>query len=106
MSKFRDHLWLWGQNVMSHQMASWPNSRRKIYRNSGCIPDGNLMDPATGAHELNIPNVFRLVMSGKPVPPFDKETRKLADMSQVVLYHRCRQSRNRMGKELDRGTPR
>lgn len=84
MSKFRDHLWLWGQDVMSHQMASWPNSQRGIYRNSWCIPDGNRMDPAAGARELNIPNVFRVVMSGKPVPPFDEETRKLADMSQVV----------------------
>ena len=73
MSRFKDHLWLWGQDVMSHQ-------KRGFWK----IPSGNKMDAAEGARWLGIENVFRVVMTGMPVPPFDEETRKLADMKKVV----------------------
>lgn len=73
MSRFKDRLWLWGQDVMSHQ-------KRKIWK----IPDGNKMDAAEGARWLGIDQVFRVVMTGSPVPPFDAETAKLSDMKKVV----------------------
>lgn len=76
MSKFRDHLWLWGQDVMSHQNCAC--------RNSWKIPDGNKMDATDGAHWLGISNIFRVVMTGKPIPPFDAETERMSDMTNVV----------------------
>lgn len=74
--KLKESFWLWGQDAMSHQRSAG-NSRWRL-------PDGNQLEPVDGAEYLGIPNMCRVVMAGKPVPPFDAESEKLQGMHRVV----------------------
>ncbi len=74
--KLKECFWIWGQDAMSHQRSAG-NSRWRV-------PDGNKLEPVEGARFLGIPNMCRVVMAGKPVPPFDEESRKMQSMSRVV----------------------
>lgn len=73
--KLRDKLWLWGQNPGSHHAES-----DNIYN----LPGENKMGPVEGAHYLNIPNMCRVVMEDKPIPPFDAEAEELKDFPKVA----------------------
>lgn len=75
MMKIRDRIWLWGQDVMSHH---------RTLNNCWKLPGENKMDSAAGAKHLGIDNIFRVVMQGKPLPPFDPEMDKMPDAKQVV----------------------
>lgn len=72
----KDRFWLWGQDAGSHHLAGG-NQRWKL---TGV----NRMEPMEGAHYLGIPNMCRVVMRGKPAPPFDAESEKLRGMRRVV----------------------
>ncbi len=74
--KLGDKLWLWGQDTSSHQRAAG-NAQWKL-------PDTNQMDPVQGAEYLGISNIYRVVMCGKPEPPFDEESIKMKNMRRVV----------------------
>ncbi len=74
--KLKDRLWIWGQDAMSHQ-NSLGNSKWKL-------PGGNKLEPVEGAAFLGIPNIFRVVMCGKPMPPFDAESEKMKHVPKVV----------------------
>lgn len=74
--KMRDRFWLWGQNAGSHHGAAG-NARWKL-------PGVNRMEPVEGAAYFGIKNMCRVVMCGKPEPPFDSESEKLRAMNQVV----------------------
>ncbi|MBO5689503.1 MAG: hypothetical protein J6S73_06185 [Lentisphaeria bacterium] len=73
--KIRDRLWIWGQDVMSHH---------RTLNNCWKLPGENKMDSAAGAKHLGIDNIFRVVMQGKPLPPFDPEMDKLTHAKKVV----------------------
>ena len=53
--KLEDCLWIWGQDVMSHQNVSANKSWK--------VPDGNTLDAVAGAEFLGVPNIFRVVMN-------------------------------------------
>lgn len=74
--KLRDKFWLWGQDAGSHHRAGG-NARWKL-------PGINLMEPVEGAQYLGVENMCRVVMRGKPAPPFDQESEKLRAMKNVV----------------------
>ena len=74
--KFRDRLWLWGQNAGSHHHAAG-NQRWKL-------PGENRMEPLEGAQFLGIPNMCRVVMCNLPAPPFDDEAERLRPMRRVM----------------------
>ena len=74
--KLRECLWIWGQDVMSHQNVSANKSWK--------VPDGNTLDAVAGAEYLGVPNIFRVVMNGKPFPPFDAESEKMKNNSKVI----------------------
>ena len=74
--KAENCLWLWGQDAMSHQISPG-NSKWKL-------PGGNKLEPVEGAAFLGVPNIFRVVMNGKPVPPFDAESEKMKDVPKVI----------------------
>ena len=74
--KLKDRLWIWGQNAMSHQ-NSIGNSKWKL-------PGGNKLEPVEGAAYLGVPNIFRVVMDGKPEPPFDAESEKMKNVHRVI----------------------
>ena len=74
--KLKDRFWLWGQDAGSHHLAKG-NERWKL-------PGVNLMEPAEGAEYLGVENMCRVVMRGKPTPPFDAESEKLRRMKNVV----------------------
>ncbi|MFH0797485.1 MAG: hypothetical protein V2A65_10630 [Candidatus Omnitrophota bacterium] len=74
--KMRERFWLWGQDAGSHHGAAG-NATWKL-------PGTNRMDPAEGAAYFGIKNMCRVVMCGKPEPPFDNESAKLVSMDQVV----------------------
>ncbi len=74
--KLKDCFWLWGQDAMSHQNAAGNKSWK--------LPGGNKMGPVEGAEYLGIPNMCRVVMCGKPEPPFDAESEKMRSMRRVV----------------------
>lgn len=71
MRKFRDDIWLWGQNAGSHH-GLWS------------LPGVNTLETAEGGAFLGIKNCCRVVMGGKPEPPFDEESSKLAGFDRVV----------------------
>lgn len=73
--KIRDRIWLWGQDVMSHH---------RTHNNCWHLPGENRLDSADGAKALGIDNIFRVVMQGKPLPPFDPEMDKLLEARNVV----------------------
>jgi hypothetical protein len=73
--KMRDRLWLWGQDAGSHHA---------YHNNAWKLPGVNRMGPADGARHFGIVNCCRVAMSGKPLPPFDSESRKLEDLSRLV----------------------
>jgi len=74
--KMGDCFWLWGQDAGSHHAAS-ANASWKL-------PGTNKMGPDDGAKFLGIKNICRVVMLGKPEPPFDAESEKLKDFDKVV----------------------
>lgn len=74
--KLKDRFWIWGQDAMSHQNALG-NARWKL-------PGGNKLEPVEGAAFLGIPNICRVVMCGKPEPPFDAESEKMKDVPKVI----------------------
>ena len=74
--KLRECLWIWGQDVMSHQKVSANKSWK--------VPDGNTLDAVAGAEYLDVPNIFRVVMNGKPFPPFDAESEKMKNNPKVI----------------------
>jgi len=76
MSKLRDHLWIWGQDPGSHHNT--------VLGNIWNLPGENKMGPVEGCEYLGIPNCCRVVMNGKPEPPFDDEANKLDGMKNVV----------------------
>ncbi len=73
--KLREKLWLWGQDAGTHHA---------YHNNEWKLPGVNRMDPAQGARHFGIINCCRVVMSGKPLPPFDSESEKLKDLKRVV----------------------
>lgn len=75
MAKLKDNFWLWGQDAGSHHAAT---------NNLWELPGVNRMGPVEGAEYLGIKNMCRVVMLGKPEPPFDAESEKLTSMKQVV----------------------
>lgn len=76
MDRLKDRFWLWGQDAGSHHRAGG-NKRWKL-------TGENRMEPVEGAQYLGIANMCRVVMGGRPAPPFDAESEKLRGMSQVV----------------------
>lgn len=74
--KLKECFWIWGQDAMSHQRAAG----NKTWK----LPDGNRMDSVAGAEYLGIPNICRVVMCGKPEPPFDAESEKMKHFPRVV----------------------
>jgi len=70
--KLRDSLWLWGQEPDGHGGPQYN------------IPTGNAIDCVQGAAWLGIPNCCRVVLQGKPEPPFEPESRRLQGFRQVV----------------------
>ncbi len=74
--KLKDGLWLWGQDLGSHHASAG----NKVWK----LPDENRMDPVAGAEYLGINNMCRVVMDGKPEPPFDAESERLKNMDRVV----------------------
>jgi hypothetical protein len=76
MPKLKDRLWLWGQDAGSHHSSAG----NKTWK----LPGENHMGPLEGANYLGIPNMCRVVMGGKPEPPFDLESEKMKNMRQVV----------------------
>lgn len=75
MAKLREKLWIWGQDIGSHH---------KVSNNVWNLPGENKMSPVEGCRYLGIPNCCRVVMSGKPEPPFDGEAEKLDVLDKVV----------------------
>ena len=73
--KLRGRLWLWGQDAGTHHA---------YHNNEWKLPGVNRMGPAEGARHFGIVNCCRVVMSGKPVPPFDGESEKLKGLKRVV----------------------
>lgn len=74
--KLKERFWIWGQDAMSHQ-TSIGNAKWKL-------PGGNKLEPVEGAAFLGIPNICRVVMNGKPVPPFDAESEKMKNIPKVI----------------------
>ncbi len=63
--KLREKLWLWGQDTGTHHA---------YHKNEWKLPGVNRMEPAESARYLGIVNCCRVVMTGKPLPPFDAES--------------------------------
>ena len=75
MTKLRDKFWLWGQDPGSHHASE---------NNVWNLPGVNQMGPVEGAEYLGIPNCCRVVMNGKPVPPFDADSEALKGMNELI----------------------
>jgi hypothetical protein len=73
--KLREKLWLWGQNAGTHHA---------YHNNEWKLPGVNRMEPAEGARHFGLVNCCRVVMGGKPLPPFDAESEKLKGLKRVV----------------------
>ncbi len=71
---FQKDLWIWGQDAGSHHNPEYGWN----------IPGENKMGPVEGAAYLGIPNCFRVVMGGSPVPPFDDESKQLTGFDKVA----------------------
>ncbi len=71
-----DSVWIWGQDAGSHHAASANKSWK--------LPGVNKMGPAEGAEYMGISNMCRVVMGGRPEPPFDAESEKLSGIDRVV----------------------
>ena len=91
--RIRDCLWIWGQDVMSHQRVSANQSWK--------VPDGNKLGPVDGAAYLGVPNIFRVVMNGSPEPPFDAESEKMKDVPKVIWSAVGDASSERNDRETD-----
>ena len=76
--KIRDNIWLWGQNVMGHHQVG--PKKENIWN----LPGVNRMDPVEGARYFGIDSICRVVMSGKPEPPFYDEMEKLSGIRNVI----------------------
>ena len=74
--KLKNALWLWGQDAGSHHVTTTGNFWN--------LPGANKMNPAEGLKYFGIPNCCRVVMNGKPEPPFDRDTEALKDARSVV----------------------
>lgn len=86
----KDNFWLWGQSAGTHHAA---------YDNIYKLPGENRMTPAQGCEYLGIPNCCRVVMGNHPTPPFDDESREMANLKQVVwsIVGSCGSVRNNVG---------
>lgn len=78
MGTWREHFWLWGQNVGSHHGVGQGDG------NPFCLPGVNQMDSAEGGRFFGIPNCCRVAMVAGPIPPFDAEAETLRDFRQVA----------------------
>ena len=88
MRMIKDDVWLWGQETGSHH-SLWK------------LPGVNKLDSVSGAEFLGIKNCCRVVMGGKPEPPFDGESAKLTSFSKVVwsVMGDCSSKRNDDGDD-------
>lgn len=91
--KMKDRFWLWGQDAGSHHAAAGNASWK--------LPGVNRMGPVEGATYLGINNMCRVVMGGKPKPPFDHESTKLTSMNKVVWSAVGDESSTRNNKKTD-----
>ncbi|NLW50796.1 MAG: hypothetical protein GXY85_08135 [Candidatus Brocadiaceae bacterium] len=73
--RLREKLWLWGQDAGTHHA---------YHGNEWKLPGVNRMGPAESARDLGLVNCCRVVMSNRPLPPFDAESEKLKDLHRVV----------------------
>ena len=76
--KIKDSIWLWGQDAGSHHCAG--PQKENIWN----LPGVNKMGPVEGAEFFGIDNICRVVMSGKPEPPFAPEMDKLKNVGNVI----------------------
>ena len=76
--KIRDNIWLWGQHVMGHHQVG--PDKENIWN----LPGVNRMGPVEGAKFFGIDSICRVVMSGKPEPPFHDEMEKLKSVGKVI----------------------
>lgn len=71
--KLKERFWLWGQDAGSHHASA-------VWK----LPGVNRMGPAEGARYFGLKKMCRVVMKGKPEPPFDKESEELSFLKEVV----------------------
>lgn len=76
--KIKDAIWLWGQDVMGHHRVG--PKEENIWN----LPGVNRMGPVEGAEFFGIGNICRVVMNGKPEPPFANEMEKLKNIPNVI----------------------
>lgn len=91
--KLRDTFWIWGQEPGSHHHTANGN----IWN----LPGENKMTPVEGCQYLGIPNCCRVVMGGKPTPPFDDDAAALDGLGQVVWSLIGDSGSNRNNDETD-----
>jgi hypothetical protein len=70
MAKVRERLWIWGQEPNGHHAYN--------------LPGVSKMSALEGACYLGVPNCCRVVMTGKPLPPWDQDSMALVTLKQVV----------------------
>lgn len=76
MTKLKDSIWLWGQNVGSHHTPDRGNVHN--------LPGENKMDSAECCRRWGVNKCCRVAMVGGPFPPFDSESEKLKHLKEVV----------------------
>lgn len=75
--KFRDRLWIWGQDPGCHH-------RNAQGVNTYNLPGVNRMDARQGCDWLGLSRCCRVAMWSGPFPPFDAEAEKIRDLDEVV----------------------
>lgn len=75
--KLRNKLWIWGQTPGTHHSGAGVDD---LYH----VPGTNRMTALEGAVWFGIPNMFRVVSMGQPVPPYDQEAMVLDKLDKVV----------------------
>ena len=93
--KIRDAVWLWGQDVMGHHQVG--PKKENIWN----LPGVNRMGPVEGARYFGIDSICRVVMSGKPEPPFHGEMEKLSEIRNVIWSILGDGGSDRSGKHAD-----
>lgn len=76
--KIKDAIWLWGQDAMGHHRVG--PKEENIWN----LPGVNRMGPVEGVEFFGIGNICRVVMNGKPEPPFANEMEKLKNIPNVI----------------------